>query len=99
MNPQADLFVSRPTSKRAAINKRPTASAQRERVYRYLAECGSYGATREEIQEALGLSGDSVRPRVKELLGWGQRPQRLAVIPGVTRVTRSGQRAEVLVIV
>jgi predicted ArsR family transcriptional regulator len=50
------------------------------------------GATRQELEERLGLSGDSVRPRVCEL-----RKAGLVVENGACRTTRAGRPARVLV--
>lgn len=59
------------TSRQAAIEKYEARNSenQREMIYRWIKFCGLKGATREEIQVKLGLSGDTVRPRVKELMG------------------------------
>ena len=88
------------TSRQAAIAKydRRDSLVQRELILSFIRERGDYGATREEIQVWFKLSGDSVRPRVKELLGQakGWTAPRIRV-SGVTRKTVSGNRAEVLV--
>ena len=88
------------TSRQAAIAKydRHDSLVQRELILSFIRERGDYGATREEIQTWFKLSGDSVRPRVKELLGQakGWTAPRIRVSE-LTRKTVSGNRAEVLV--
>jgi len=107
---QTDLFDKAPplptfacnseTSRQAAITKydKRNSIIQREFIMSFLRERKTYGATREEIQHRFKLSGDSVRPRVKELLGeakgWADVRIKLS---GETRKTASGNNAEVLV--
>ena len=83
-----------PTSKAAAAAKAPSAAQQRTRVREWLEGRGEAGATAEEIQEGLGLAGDSVRPRLWELRGNGGHP-RLVEDSGSRRATRSGRAAVV----
>ena len=88
------------TSRQAAIDKydRHNSKNQRDTIYRLVKFRGEQGATREEIQEALEMSGDTVRPRCKELLGEMQSwPNALIKRNGETRKTKSGNSAEVLV--
>ena len=90
------------TSRQAAIAKYDAGSSpsQREMIYRLIMFAGDKGQTREEIAEKLDLSGDTVRPRVKELLGEAKGwPDALVKRNGETRKTKSGLKAEVLVIV
>jgi hypothetical protein len=100
MGTQLSLF-DRPTVYVAPHNGTPTSKAAaeslsaestytiRETIYRFIASSGD-GATREEIEEALGIGGNTVRPRVRELLAafrlreYGERK------------TRSGRNAAVL---
>lgn len=63
------------------------------RVYSFIHSCGRTGATRDEIEQALNMGGNTVRPRVTELLGAG-----LIIATTATRPTRSGKAAEVLTI-
>lgn len=56
-----------PTSKAAAESMKPHAGQQREQVRQFFAERGELGATQQEVELALGISGNSVRPRCKEL--------------------------------
>lgn len=79
------------TSRKAALANVPKSGTQRATVLDYVESCGHAGATREEISEALGMGGDTVRPRCLELIegGW------LEATPA-RRTTRSGEQAEVL---
>lgn len=86
-----------PTSVAAAASKVSDAATERARVYIYLASLGAVGATREEIEDALHMPGNTVRPRVWELMGNGGHVARI-MEAGVVRLTRSGRRAEVLVV-
>ena len=90
------------TSRQAAIAKYDAGSSpsQREMIYRLIMFAGDKGQTREEIAEKLDLSGDTVRPRCKELLGEMQSwPDALVKRSGETRATKSGLKAEVLVVI
>jgi hypothetical protein len=89
------------TSREGALANYPRQGDQRHRIVVRLwrerqnaadAEKDKAGLTREQIANALGLSGDAVRPRVLELIkgGWAR------VVPGVTRETRGGNEAEVI---
>ena len=51
---------AKPTSASAALNALPKSGSKRRRVYEYLKQTG--GATDEEIERALGISGNTVRP-------------------------------------
>lgn len=51
------------TSRQAAERITPAASAQAARVLVYIAQRGDAGATDHELQAALGMTGDSERPR------------------------------------
>ena len=69
-----DLF-SRPhayegktdTSRAAAAAVRPITGESRLAVYHFIEDCGSWGATLEEIQQGTGMKDNTVRPRRKEL--------------------------------
>lgn len=78
------------TSKQAAVAIAPHAANLRERVYRYI-KSRSTGSTREELELATGLDGNTCRPRVWELL----KAKRIYVT-ATTRKTTSGRNAEVL---
>lgn len=77
------------TSRKAALDNYPRSGSQRHRI---LLALRNRGMTREEIEFALQLSGNAVRPRVDELMkgGWVEATDR-------TRKTTLGSDAEVLV--
>ena len=81
------------TSAEAAVRKGPSASIDRERVLLFLRERGEIGATDEQIQNHLGMAGDTERPRRVELLRAG------LVKPEGVRKTRTGRDATVWVVV
>lgn len=79
------------TSKRAALDNWPRSGSQRARILAMLLAVPSFGMTREEIVEGSGMSGDTVRPRVLELIagGWLIETEH-------TRPTRKGNDSVVL---
>lgn len=90
------------TSREAAESVVDTAEADRWRVLRFVASRGDYGATRQEIEAALSIGGDSVRPRVWECVEVEQVRRHFGVneplltAPGHKRKTASGRSAFVL---
>lgn len=85
------------TSRQAAVKVFPRTGTQRRRILNYL-EAGwdgatTTGATDEELQRALRMSGNSVRPRRGELVagGWVKDS-------GRTRATEAGDDAIVWVV-
>lgn len=82
------------TSKAAAESKRLRAGAQQQRVLECLQQAGDTGMTDEQIQVALGLSGDSERPRRRKLVELG-----LVADSGEVRETTSGHAAVIWVAV
>lgn len=76
------------TSRDAAADAVPFVQKQRARVLAHLFACGEHGATAQEIESALGMSGNSVRPRLVEL-----REHGCAEFRGDTRKTTSGRAA------
>ena len=64
----APAACSREANDRAAESKH----TQRERILIYIEGCGTFGATDNELQEALGLAGNTVRPRRGELAVMGK---------------------------
>lgn len=80
-----------PTSHAAADSMRPTAQTLREKVFEYIRCQGDYGATEEEIEYELDLTGNTCRPRVWELM----KAERIED-SGAMRKTRSGRYARVL---
>lgn len=91
-------IVTSPTSREAAKSIRPSAKHLRERVYAVIKSCGEYGATDEEIQKALGMEGNTERPRRRELEIEG-RISKIRLGPDIysMRVTESGRYATVWV--
>tara|TARA_R110000765_G_scaffold347472_1_gene437577 strand:+ start:70 stop:420 length:351 start_codon:yes stop_codon:yes gene_type:complete len=57
----------RETSGLAALEILPVTGRQRLAVFEFIKSCGDYGATLEQIETGLSMSGNSVRPRRKEL--------------------------------
>lgn len=94
---QSDLWSSIPpphvrgseTSAAAADSVRVTAESQRGRIYDLLLFHGA--KSREEIGQLLDIGGDSVRPRVRELM----KLKLIEVAPRTT-VTTKGRAAELL---
>lgn len=82
------------TSKLAAQSMRSQAIAQQQRVLEVIRRAGDAGMTDEQIQVALGLSGDSERPRRRKLVELG-----LVADSGAVRETASGHAAVVWVAV
>lgn len=82
------------TSDAAASSIRPHAETLRAFVYQFVRSRGDYGATRHEIEAAIGLAGNTVRPRVCELMN-----SHKLVETDLTRITPSGRKAAVLVAV
>lgn len=80
------------TSHKAAESIRPKAAALRRQVFDYIATRGWAGATRQEIEAALGISGNTVRPRVVELVKAG-----MVIETNRSRKTSAGRLAAVLV--
>ncbi len=92
---QADLLdhgghaaATRAEAARKAGQRSPSIKA---RVIDRLAQCGVYGATREELASSLAIPIQSITGPVCELLRGGR-----LIEPGPTRPTRSGCRAAVL---
>jgi hypothetical protein len=79
-----------PTSRAAAKKHRQHAAVQRSRVLAAIIMAKD-GATREELEGVTGLGGNSIRPRVRELIRAG-----LLKETGDTRKTRAGIAASVL---
>lgn len=81
------------TAHLAAALVMPHTGTQRKRVLVAIWRAGEHGATRDELAARLGMSPNTVRPRVRELVehGWVE-PN------GRTRPTPLGRLAEVLVL-
>ena len=85
--------TTRPTSVAAKVAIAPSAAKQRARVFLYILNQGEAGATLNEIEAALGLAGNTVRPRRLELEKKG-----LVKDSGKRRPTPSGRAAIVWVV-
>lgn len=77
-------------SRDAAADIRPHVAKLRACVLAFIASCGSAGCTRAEIESGTGLAGNTVRPRVVELLEHGA-----VKVEGFRRNER-GRKVEVL---
>ena len=58
----------RATSIQAQIKAAPRMSSHKARVYQFIVDRGEHGATDQEIQNVLMMSGDTVRPTRGKLL-------------------------------
>jgi predicted ArsR family transcriptional regulator len=76
------------TSDEAALSMREHKLRQRGQVYGYLLDCRATGSTADEAEAALGIAGNSLRPRLVEL-----REMKLIRASGMTRKTRTGRSA------
>lgn len=78
------------TSTEAAIRALPFSESLRARVFRFIARKRNVGATDDEIEEASGLTHQTISARRRELV-------LLGVIhdSGERRLTRSGRKAKV----
>lgn len=80
------------TSDEAAIAIKPHAETLRRAIHEYVASRGTFGATRNEIESDLSIAGNTVRPRVLELID-----QDKLIETDRTRKTPSGRNASILV--
>ena len=80
------------TSRLAAELAKPFVGKQRERVFEFIKSQGDHGATDEEIQTALKLTGNSERPRRHRLV----EQYRVKESPNM-RPTQAGRPATVWV--
>lgn len=90
-NPQP-VKGRRDTSRAAAKSVVGHTKTLRGQVYVYISQQREKGATDAEIQMALGMSGNTERPRRQEL-----ETQKLIADSGQTRATSSGRPATVWV--
>lgn len=86
------MAVSRMASAAAAAAIKPDTSRLRGEVLKFITAQGIAGATDEEIQLALGMSGNTERPRRRELEERGAIRE-----SGAKRPTASGRKAAVWV--
>ena len=75
-----------PTSASAALRALPKSGSKRKRVYDFINRVG--GATDEEIEQALNISGNTVRPTRGSLVKDG-----FIVDSGLERLTKAGNPA------
>lgn len=66
---QSPILPKNPTltQEMAAARAKYVVSGQRQTIFRAIRESGEHGCTDSELQEALDISGNSERPRRKEL--------------------------------
>jgi predicted transcriptional regulator len=79
------------TSREAARRIRNTVALQRSRVLAAIIKADD-GATREEIEKVTGIAGNSVRPRVAELIAARLVKEKKNDV----RATKSGRSAQIL---
>lgn len=82
------------TSKRAAEATKPSAAAARLIVLEAISAAGIHGLTREEIEDKTGLNGNTVRPRVWDLI-----KSKTIEEAGEVRACKSGSYGKVLTMV
>lgn len=87
------------TSRQGALANYPRSGSQRDRVLHRVIDSGEQGLTREELEQVTGLRGNTVRPRVRELIDGGWIRARAADDGAVAlrRKTAMGNWSEVLV--
>lgn len=78
------------TSEDAAMKIRGVSSLLRARVFAYVVSQAEHGATAQEIEFALSMEGNTVRPRLVEL-----REHKAIEDSGITRKTKAGRSAVV----
>lgn len=61
-----------PTSRIAANLAKTFAASQQEQVFQAIEQAGANGLTDQEIETALGIAGNSVRPRRRKLVELGR---------------------------
>jgi len=83
----------RDTSQAAAAEIAPSVSRLRTMVFAYIEKTGDYGATDQEVEDALRLGQNTSRPRRVELMQKGY-----ICDSGVRRLNRSGRKAAVWVV-
>ena len=83
----------RATSVAAGRAIAPAAATLRARVFQYLMQREAKGATLDEMEEALQMPGNTLRPRRKELETMG-----IVIDSGAKRPTRTGKQAIVWVV-
>lgn len=87
------------TSRAGALDNYPRSGSQRDRVLRHVLVSGERGMTREELEQATGLGGNTIRPRVRELIDGSWLRVRANDMDGAValrRKTAMGNWSEVL---
>lgn len=79
------------TSIAAAEHAQSGAAVARQRILDAIRAAGVHGLTREQVEAATGIPGNTVRPRVRELIQRGHIEE-----AGERRMTKSGDKAMVL---
>jgi hypothetical protein len=83
------------TSLAALESVQPAVPSIRQRIYDYIASRGAEGATTDEVEAALNIPGNTVRPRMRELEFGNLKTQ--IMFSWTTRATRRGRQAHVYV--
>lgn len=81
-----------PTSREAAVKIEPKKGSLQHDVWRFIRLRNGHGATAQEVERGLDLSGNTVRPRLREL-----EEMQLIRKTDRTRETESGRAAVVYV--
>ena len=93
MQAELDFMTPARCSEDALKSVKPCIRTQRQAILEFLQQCGTHGATDNEIQDYLELDGNTVRPRRGELGALGKiRPN------GQTRLTPKGRKSAVWVV-
>lgn len=77
------------TSAAALASVTPAIPSIQRRVYEFIFNQGQNGATADEIEAALGIPGNTIRPRLREL----EFDEQKIILTEVTRLTRRGRKA------
>jgi len=82
------------TSAQALASVQPVVPTIQQRVYDYILAQGLNGATADEIEVALNISGSTIRPRLREL----EFDQQKIILTAATRLTRRGRKACIYIV-
>lgn len=92
-----DIPFSKGGTSAEAAERLTNADKARHQVYVAIAESKNQGLTREQIEEVTSIEGNTVRPRVCELLGNSKKPfPQVIGFASFFRKTKANRRAEVL---
>lgn len=89
---EQDEECAKYTSQEAHAQIQDSAPALRERIFRFVKECGDQGSTCDEAEVVLGMRHQTASARFTEL----QKKNRVKVVG--TRKTRTGRPARVFVV-